>query len=755
MALPSQAWLRAREQVPVKIFHDSDDVSRAVAAEMAQLIQEKEKAGQPCVLGLATGSTPMHVYGELVRLHKEQGLSFKHVVSFNLDEYFPMQPSALQSYRRFMQEHLFDHVDIQPENVHIPDGTIPLHQVARHCEEYEAAIDALGGIDLQLLGLGRTGHIGFNEKGSSRSSVTRLITLDKVTRVDAASDFFGEEHVPRRAITMGVSTILKAKRVVLMAFGENKTSIVTQTVEGPVTAQVAASFLQEHPAAQLFLDYAAASGLTRVRTPWVLGPITWDTAMVRKAAIWLAQLMEKPLLKLTDNDYNENSLQDLLAEQGPAYNINLRVFYDLQRTITGWPGGKPASGEASPAPKLAASGIPQAQHDASSNGVTPPAASSPNQAGTWRIPAHSSTANPSASPSPIARSTSLEHQLTGHVGGAGYSVYGPLADSANRSVFPKRVLIMSPHPDDDVISMGGTFARLVDQGHDVHVAYQTSGNIAVWDEDAIRFADFAAQFGAAMGLDSSRSSGIAAKIETFLKNKQPGQVDSEEVQKIKTLIRYCEARAAGRTCGAKVDNLHFLDMPFYETGAVVKKPLCEEDIQILVDLFDRLKPHQIFAAGDLSDPHGTHRTCLQAIFKALEVVRHRSWWAGCEVWLYRGAWQEWEPWEIEMAVPLSPAELQRKISAIFKHQSQKDKALFPGADPREFWQRAQARNQATAATYDKLGLPEYEAMEAFAAALSGFRQTDIQVSKRLGDRTRCREKQLYFHSRHAVEALGS
>jgi glucosamine-6-phosphate deaminase len=633
---PAPAALRRRERIPTVVFEEPDAASATLAREIAQLIRHRAEAGRQCVLGLATGSTPMTVYGELVRLHRREGLSFANVVTFNLDEYYPMEPTALQSYRRFMDEFLFGHVDIDPAHVHIPDGTLGPDDIGAFCDAYERALARAGGIDLQLLGIGRTGHIGFNEPGSARTSTTRLITLDKVTRKDAASDFFGETHVPRRAVTMGVGTILRARRIVLLALGEQKAPVIARAVEGPVCAAVAASFLQEHPNASVYLDRAAAAELTRLKSPWVLGPIEWDEPAICSAAIWLARLTDKPVLKLTDEDFNENGLQDLLAEHGPAYDINLRVFRRLQTTITGWPGGRPLSTE-----------------DA-----------------------------------------------------------GP-PDRRSRSATPKRVLIFSPHPDDDVISMGGTLMRLVDQGHDVHVAYQTSGNIAVFDDDAIRFADFATAFNRGFGIDDDRSARLERHIEDSLKNKTPGTADSADVRRIKSLIRRGEARAAGRWCGVLPENLHFLDLPFYETGRVHKKSLSEKDVEIIVGLLREIRPQQVYAAGDLSDPHGTHRTCLTAIHRALERVSDEPWFADCEVWLYRGAWQEWEPQVIDMAVPLSPQELRRKIEAIFKHESQKDKALFPGPDEREFWQRAEQRNRETARIYDRLGLAEYEAMEAF------------------------------------------
>ncbi len=624
------------EHIPIQVHQDAATASVAVSKSIAQLIRQRQKQAKPAVLGLATGSTPTGVYAELVRLHKEEKLSFANVITFNLDEYFPMQPNELQSYVRFMNEHLFNHIDIDPKNVNIPDGTAPIEQVLEQCKRYEQKIKDVGGIDLQILGVGRTGHIGFNEPGSSRDSRTRLITLDKVTRLDAASDFFGEEYVPRRAITMGVGTILEARQVILMAYGEGKANVIAQAIEGPVTANIAASFLQGHPNSVIVLDEAAAAQLTRFKSPWLVGPVDWTPATIRKAVIWLAQLVKKPLLKLTDEDYNEFGLQDLLAAHGPAYEINLDIFRSMQRLITGWPGGKP---------------------DAAKR------------------------------PGDIRRPTD--------------------------EIFPKRVLIFSPHPDDDVISMGGTLIRLVDQGHEVHVAYQTSGNIAVFDSDAIRFAEFASSFAAMFGLGAEPAAKLEGQIEEFIKNKKPGQIDSPMLQQIKGLIRRGEARAAGRDCGVPYERLHFQDLPFYETGTVRKKPLGEDDIRLTAELLEKIKPHQIYAAGDLSDPHGTHRVCLNAIFRAIDRVKTQPWFKQCEVWLYRGAWQEWEPEKIDMAVPLSPLELLRKRSAVFKHQSQKDRAMFPGNDPREFWQRAEDRNRATAELFDRLGLSEYEAVEAF------------------------------------------
>jgi glucosamine-6-phosphate deaminase len=650
---PTSDYVAEVEKVPVTVYSSSSVASHAVAKEIADLIRSRAKAGHRVVLGLATGSTPTGVYGELVRMHREEGLSFKNVTTFNLDEYFPMQPAELQSYVRFMNEHLFDHIDIEKSNINLPDGTVAREKVWEHCQQYEQKIRDMGGIDLQILGIGRTGHVGFNEPGSSRDSKTRLITLDMLTRRDAASDFFGEENVPHKAITMGLSTILSARRVVLMAWGEGKARVVARAVEGEITTQVAASFLQQHANARFVIDAAAAAELTRFKAPWLLGSIediglTWDAAMTRRATIWLATTMKKPLLKLTNEDYNEHHLQDLVASrpQG-SYDINIDVFRTLQATITGWPGGKPKS------------------------------------AGDTKV------AESSASPK---------------------FVHG------GSDAFPKRVVLFSPHPDDDVISMGGTFIRLCDQGHEVHVAYQTSGNIAVFDAAALRHADFVQEFTNAFGFGKEQAELIENKIKTAIASKRPGEVDPPELQRIKGLIRRTEAKAGAFAAGVKQESrMHFMDLPFYETGRVRKNPPGEEDYKLTMDLLERVKPHQIYAAGDLSDPHGTHRLCLHVIFEALKRLKARGagWLGDCVIWLYRGAWQEWGVDEIEMAVPLSPEEVKRKRFAIFKHESQKDRAMFPGSDAREFWQRAEERNRTTAQVYDRLGLAEYEAIEGF------------------------------------------
>lgn len=621
-----------REKIHTEIFAQPETGSALIAAEIADLIRERNRSGKPCVLGLATGSSPKGVYGELIRLHKEEGLSFKNVFTFNLDEYYPIRPDELQSYVRFMHEYLFDQIDIPKSNIHIPDGTIKKEEVGHYCAKYEQKIEELGGLDLQLLGIGRTGHVGFNEPGSSVHSKTRMINLDNITRIDAASDFFGEEHVPRKAITMGIGTIMKARRIIIMAWGEGKAEIVRQAIEEDVTDQVPATFLQGHPNCTFVLDEAAAAELTRQKTPWLLGPVDWDEDKAKRAVIWLAQFLEKPVLKLTDREYADHGMSDLILEYGPAYNINIRVFNKLQHTITGWPGGKPNVDDAN----------------------------------------RPERANPAK----------------------------------------KRVLLFSPHPDDDVISMGGTFIRLVDQGHEVHVAYQTSGNIAVFDDDVVQYADFFGDLNKEFNTKGDGKKIYDAVLE-HIKNKKPGEQDSYEVQKIKGLIRRSEAKAGARYVGVPMERVHFMDMPFYETGKVKKNPLGPEDIRITADLIKQIKPHQIFAAGDLSDPHGTHRVCLSAITQAVDELKSEDFMKDCWVWLYRGAWQEWSVEDIEMAVPLSPDELMRKRRAIFKHQSQKDSAVFPGSDQREFWQRAEDRNRETARLYDLLGLAEYEAIEGF------------------------------------------
>lgn len=622
------------EKIPVEIFPGSKEGSVFVAQEIAKTIREKQADGSQCVLGLATGSTPISMYAELVRMHKEEGLSFKNVVTFNLDEYYPLERESFQSYWSFMHRHLFNHVDIDAANIHIPNGELPKDKIKDHCNAYEEMIDAAGGIDLQILGIGNNGHIGFNEPGSSFTSKTRLIVLDNNTRTANARDFQNITKVPRLAITAGISTIMKAKRILLMAWG-NKASIVARTVEGHVTEQVPASILQQHNNCTFVIDQSAATDLTRFKSPWLTGDIEWTPQMMRRAVVNMALKLGKPVLSLTNIDYNENGLGNLLVEIGDAYEINLQVYYMLRDSITGWPGGKPNA----------------------------------------HIPAHPERSEP----------------------------------------YPKRCLIFSPHPDDDIISMGGTFMRLHDQGHDVHVAYQTSGNIAVTDEFVTRFVDFAVGFEDLVGIDSTTSKRVLSNAQTFLSAKQKNQRDTNEIRAIKGLIRRCEAKATCKYVGLPDGNWHFQNLPFYETGTIEKKPMGEEDIQLTMQLLREIKPHQIFAAGDLADPHGTHKVCLDIIFESLRRLKIAGddWIEDCWLWLYKGAWQEWDIADIEMAIPMSPDQVMKKRYGIFIHQSQKDMVPFQGSDSREFWQRAEERNANTADMYAQLGLTRYAAMEAF------------------------------------------
>ncbi|RQO67735.1 glucosamine-6-phosphate deaminase [Pedobacter sp. KBW06] len=622
------------EKLPVSVFENPKAASLSVAHRIGDLIKEKQKNNSKAVLGLATGATPIAVYAELVRMHKEEGLSFKNVITFNLDEYYPMQPDAAQSYVSFMNDHLFDHIDIDKNNVNIPDGTLKLEDIPAFCLNYEKKITEVGGLDIQILGIGRTGHIGFNEPGSAPNSGTRLVTLDDLTRRDAARDFGGKSFVPTKAITMGIGTIFKAREIILMAWNKKKASIIKKAVEGEISSEVPATYLQLSDHVEFILDQDAASQLTRFDTPWLVKDCIWDDVLTRKAVIWLANTLSKPILKLTEDDFNNNGMAQLAVEKGPVYNINIHIFNKLQHTITGWPGGKP-------------------------------------------------NADDSQRPE--------------------------RAEPAK-----KRVVLFSPHPDDDVISMGGTFIRLVDQKHDVHVAYQTSGNTAVWDDDALRFVEFNIDFSEKMGMGQQGMKDLYQDMRKFIEKKQPNQVDTPEIQSVKGLIRKGEAIAGARYCGLEDDHIHFMALPFYESGKNQKNPVTEKDIELTMELLQKIKPEQVFAAGDFEDPHGTHIVCFNIILAALQrLAKTESWVKDCWLWLYRGAWLEFETYEIEMAVPLSPQEVERKKFAIFKHQSQKDRAVFPGDDAREFWERAEDRNRETAQAYDNLGLAEYEAMEAF------------------------------------------
>jgi len=626
--------LESFEKIPVQIYKNSTEGSNAVAAQIAALIKEKQAKKLPCVLGMATGTTPILLYKELVRLHKEEGLSFKNVVTINLDEYYPIEKSAYQSYWSFMHRHLFDLVDIDPKNIHLPNGEWTKENLKESCIAYEQTIEKIGGIDLQILGIGKNGHIGFNEPGSSFHSKTRVIHLDQQTRIANTYEFHDLNKVPKLAITVGISSIMKAKKIVLLAWGD-KASIVAKSIEGDVTEQIPATVLQNHDDCTFVIDELASSDLTRNKAPWLTGSNEWTPNMIKSAVISLALKLGKTVLSLTADDYKENSLSDLLVLKESVYDINLQVFYMLRDTITGWPGGKP-------------------------NAV---------------IPAHPERSAP----------------------------------------HPKKVLIFSPHPDDDIISMGGTFMRLQEQGHDVHVAYQTSGNIAVTDEFVTRFLDFAVGFEDLFGIDNKKSQEILINARKFLAEKQSTHLDTAEIRAIKGLIRRCEAKATCRYVGLKDTNYHFLDLPFYETGTIDKKPMSELDIRITMDLLNELKPHQVYCAGDLADPHGTHKVCLEIIFESLRRLKAsgETWVKDCWVWLYKGAWQEWAVSEIEMAVPMSPDQVLIKRFGIFIHQSQKDSVPFQGSDSREFWQRAEIRNANTADLYASLGLTKYAAIEAF------------------------------------------
>ena len=613
------------EKIHNVIFNNSIDGSKAVAREIADLITKKKNKKENCVLGLATGSSPITIYEELVKIHRNEGLSFKNVITFNLDEYYPISIDNKESYHSFMHEHLFDHIDILEENINIPKGNLKENEVKEFCKNYEKKISDVGGLDFQLLGIGRTGHIGFNEPGSSLNSETRLVKLDFLTRTDASISFGGFENVPKTAITMGVSTILKAKRIVLIAWGENKSEMVFKSIESEISQNVTASFLQTHKNATFVLDKGSASKLTKVDTPWIVGSkIQWDEESKTRALNWLCTKTGKSILRLSLTDYNENHLSDLAALQS-VHDVNLEVFNRLQRAITGWPGGKPN------------------------------------------------------------------------------------ADDTNRPerAIPKRkkVLIFSPHPDDDVISMGGTFQRLVDQGHDVHVVYQTSGNIAVSNDSVLKFLEVYKD------IYEGKEDKIKKAINLLIDNNDI--IEDRSVRDIAGKIREKEALAATRYVGLDDSKVHFLKLPFYETGRINKNKPKKNDDNLMIDIISKIKPHQIYAAGDLADPHGTHAVCIQLLFKALKKLKKESFMKDCWVWLYRGAWHEWDIHEIEMAVPMSPQQVLKKRKSIFFHKSQNNSVMFQGEDKREFWERVEQRNRDIAKQYRKLGMADYQAMETF------------------------------------------
>jgi glucosamine-6-phosphate deaminase len=605
------------ERIPTLVFDEHDELGRAVARRIGELIRSRDAQGLPTVLGLATGSTPVGVYRELIRMHREEGLSFRNVTTFNLDEYYPMEPESIHSYRRFMRENLFDHIDIDPARTHLPRGNGRREDVAAEASAYEAAIRDAGGIDLQLLGIGKTGHIGFNEPGSGARSRTRLVTLDTVTRRDAAADFFGEGYVPREAVTMGVATILEAREIAILATGEHKSEIVRRAVEGEVDTEVAATFLQRHPRTTFYLDRAAAADLTRIATPWLLDEVEWTDALAVRAVVWLSRTAGRAILKLVLRDYVDHKMSALVARFGSPGAVNGFVFNVLGAKIRG------------------------------------------------------------------------------------------------RSKLPRksRVLCFSPHPDDDVISMGGILYKLAQNQNDIAVAYMTSGNIAVFDHDVLRYVDFLERLSGGRDLDRQGVARLAGEVRAFLAEKKAGDVDIPAVQDIKRMIREAEAISGIETLGLPRSAARFLNLPFYQTGKVRKDPIGPEDVDLVTRLLEETRPDLVFVAGDLSDPHGTHRMCKEAVDRALARLPRRP-----DVWLYRGAWQEWSVTEATWLVPLSQEELAVKIQAIFKHQSQKDSAPFPGLDDREFWQRVEARNKDTAGMLNQLGLAEYFAMEAYVVA---------------------------------------
>ena len=620
--IPGSIEVNRLERLHNLVFDDVKKGSKVIAKEIGALIKLKQSQNKLCVLGLATGSSPLSVYRELISLHNN-GLSFKNVVTFNLDEYFLLPPEHVQSYHNFMHENLFNHIDIDLKNIHIPKGSLSQYEIDLYCKEYEQKIIDQGGIDLQILGIGRTGHIGFNEPGSHANSITRLVTLDHITRFDAAPAFNGIENVPKKAITMGINTILTSKRIILMAWGNKKADVVLKSIEGKIDPNIPCSYLQNHNNATVVLDSEAASDITRIKTPWLVDSCKWTDDLICKAVLWLCKKTQKSVLKLTDEDYNMYGMSDLLNVERNCYKLNIKIFNRLQKTITGWPGGK---------------------------------------------------------------------------------------ENVNQDKYPERsqpkiktCIIFSPHPDDDVISMGGTLDRLISQGHKVHVVYQTSGSIAVNNQDVLKFIE----------VSESIFGKIPDKLEKLKSELGSENVSSKELLAIKGKIRESEARAAVRYLGLKDKNIHFLNLPFYETGKAVKNPISIADIKPTVDLINKIKPHQIYAAGDLADPHGTHRKCLDIVFESLKKIKTKPYASDCWVWLYRGAWMDWDLHEVQMAIPLSPSEVLRKRKSIFYHQTQKDGVIFQGDDRREFWVRAEDRNQLNAKNFKDIGLADYEAIELF------------------------------------------
>ncbi|HJH65428.1 MAG TPA: glucosamine-6-phosphate deaminase [Bacteroides mediterraneensis] len=622
------------EKIPTNIFETIEEGVVQIANEIVAKIQDRQREGKFCTIAVGTGASLRPLFAELIRKHKDEGVSFRNVVFFNLYEYYPLSEGGGSSFNH-LNKLFLSQIDIDRQNIFTMDGTIPQEGITEHCRLYEQRIQTFGGIDIVIMGVGREGNIGMNEPGSHASSTTRLILIDATSRSEAAHNI-GVDNLPPCSITMGINTILSARKVYLLAWGEDKADIIRSAVEDKVSDTLPASYLQIHANTSVCIDLAAAAHLTRIQRPWLVTSCEWNDKLVRSAIVWLCTTLNKPILKLTNKDYNENGLSELLALYGSAYNANIKVFNDLQHTITGWPGGKPNADD----------------------------------------------------------------------------TYRP----ERAKPFPKRVVVFSPHPDDDVISMGGTLRRLVQQGHDVHVAYETSGNIAVGDEEVVRFMHFINGFNQLF--ENSEDKVICdkyAEIKKFLSTKKEGDMDTRDILTIKGLIRRGEARTACTFNHIPLDHCHFLDLPFYETGKIEKNPISEADVEIVLNLLREVKPHQIYVAGDLADPHGTHRVCTDAVFAAIDEEKNAGaeWLKDCRIWMYRGAWAEWEIENIEMAVPLSPEELRAKRNSILKHQSQMESAPFLGNDERLFWQRSEDRNRGTASLYDHLGLACYEAMEAF------------------------------------------
>ena len=622
------------EKIPTNIFETSEEGVVQIANEIVAKIQDRQREGKFCTIAIGTGASLRPLFTELIRKHKDEGVSFRNVVFFNLYEYYPLTEGAGSSFSH-LNKLFLSQIDIDRQNIFTMDGSIPQEAIIEHCRLYEQRIQTFGGLDMVIMGIGREGNIGMNEPGSHASSTTRLILIDATSRSEAAHNI-GVDNLPPCSITMGINTIMGARKVYMLAWGEDKADIIRSAVEDKVSDTLPASYLQLHANTSVCVDLAAAAHLTRIQRPWLVTSCEWNDKLVRSAIVWLCTTLNKPILKLTNKDYNENGLSELLALYGSAYNANIKVFNDLQHTITGWPGGKPNADD----------------------------------------------------------------------------TYRP----ERAKPFPKRVVVFSPHPDDDVISMGGTLRRLVQQGHEVHVAYETSGNIAVGDEEVVRFMHFINGFNQLF--ENSEDKVISdkyAEIKQFFSTKKEGDMDTRDILTIKGLIRRGEARTACTFNHIPLSRCHFLDLPFYETGKIEKNPISEADVEIVLNLLREVKPHQIYVAGDLADPHGTHRVCTDAVFAAIDEEKNAGaeWLKDCRIWMYRGAWAEWEIENIEMAVPLSPEELRAKRNSILKHQSQMESAPFLGNDERLFWQRSEDRNRGTAALYDQLGLACYEAMEAF------------------------------------------